>query len=158
MKKIYKKSVLLLSLALVAINLSLLTSCDDYLDVAPSDKQTADQVFANKAGFYTVSNGIYDALASDALYGKQMTWEAVDIMSKSYVTTNSQMAYRSLTANSYSDAYASPILSSIWGKAYEVIMNANLLIDQVDKQQGMLTSQEAACLKGEMLAVRTKKK
>ena len=154
MKKIYKKSVLLLSLALVAINLSLLTSCDDYLDVAPSDKQTADQVFANKAGFYTVSNGIYDALASDALYGKQMTWEAVDIMSKSYVTTNSQMAYRSLTANSYSDAYASPILSSIWGKAYEVIMNANLLIDQVDKQQGMLTSQEAACLKGEMLAVR----
>ena len=154
MKKIYKKSVLLLSLALVAFNLSLLTSCDDYLDVAPSDKQTADQVFANKAGFYTVSNGIYDALASDALYGKQMTWEAVDIMSKSYVTTNSQMAYRSLTANSYSDAYASPILSSIWGKAYEVIMNANLLIDQVDQQQGKLTATEANCLKGEMLAVR----
>ena len=76
MKKIYKKSVLLLSLALVAFNLSLLTSCDDYLDVAPSDKQTADQVFANKAGFYTVSNGIYDALASDALYGKQMKYDS----------------------------------------------------------------------------------
>jgi len=139
---------------LLLLGTSLLTSCDDYLDVAPSDKQTADQLFANKAGFYTAANGIYDALAGDELYGKQMTWEAVDILSKSYSPTNSAQYIKSLTANSYTDTYTSPIFSSIWGKAYELILNANLLIDQVDKQQGMLTSQEAACLKGEMLAVR----
>ena len=71
-------------------------SCDDYLDVAPSDKQTAAQVFASKAGFYTAANGIYDALASDELYGYQMTWEAVDIMSKSYNTANNQQLYKYL--------------------------------------------------------------
>lgn len=129
-------------------------SCDDYLDVTPSDKQTAAQVFASKAGFYTAANGIYDALASDELYGKQMTWEAVDIMSKSYNTANNQQLYKSLTANSYTDAFTSPVFSSIWGKAYELIMNANLLIDQIDQQQGLLTTNEANCLKGEMLAVR----
>ena len=132
----------------------LCVSCDDYLDVTPSDKQTAAQVFASKAGFYTAANGIYDAMSSDALYGKQMTWEAVDIMSQSYVTTNSQQVYKSLAANSYTDSYAAPVLSSIWGKAYELILNCNLLIDQIDQQQGMLSSQEANCLKGEMLAVR----
>ncbi len=131
-----------------------MTSCDDYLDVTPSDKQTAAQVFASKAGFYTVSNGIYDALSSDQLYGKQMTWEAVDIMSQSYVTANSQQTYKSLANNSYTDAYASPVLSSIWGKAYELIMNANLLIDQIDQQKGLLSTTEANVLKGEMLAVR----
>ena len=125
----------------------LCVSCDDYLDVTPSDKQTAAQVFASKAGFYTAANGIYDAMSSDALYGKQMTWEAVDIMSQSYVTTNSQQVYKSLAANSYTDSYAAPVLSSIWGKAYELILNCNLLIDQIDQQQGMLSSQEAnACL------------
>ena len=129
-------------------------SCDDYLDVTPSDKQTAAQVFASKEGFYTAANGIYDALASDELYGKQMTWEAMDLMAPSYVTTYSLQYMKSLAANNYSDAYAAPILSSIWKKAYEVIMNANLLIDQIDQQQGKLTTNEANCLKGEMLAVR----
>ncbi|MBQ4445269.1 MAG: RagB/SusD family nutrient uptake outer membrane protein [Prevotella sp.] len=130
------------------------TSCDDYLDVTPSDKQTAAQVFASKEGFYTAANGIYDALASDELYGKQMTWEAMDLMAPSYVTTYSMQYMKSLAANNYSDAYSAPILSSIWKKAYEVILNANLLIDQVDQQQGKLTTVEANCLKGEMLAVR----
>lgn len=130
------------------------TACDDYLDVTPSDKQTAAQVFANKAGFYTVANGIYDGLASDDLYGKQMTWEAIDIMSQGYRTSNSLQYMKSLAASNYTDNYASPVLASIWTKAYELIMNANLLIDQVDKQKGLLTATEADILKGEMLAVR----
>lgn len=153
-KKLYKKSGWLLSVAIVISHLPLFTSCDDYLDVTPSDKQTADQVFASKAGFYTASNGIYDALSGDALYGKQMTWEAMDLMAPSYITTFSSQYMKSLAANNYTDTYAAPVLSSIWAMAYELILNANLLIEQVDKQQGLLTTQEANCLKGEMLAVR----
>ena len=133
---------------------ALCASCDDYLDVAPSDKQTAAQVFASKAGFYTASNGIYDALSGDALYGKQMTWEALDLMVPSYVTSNSTQYMKSLANNSYTDTYAAPVLSSIWGTAYELILNCNLLIDQIDQQQGLLTTQEANVLKGEMLGVR----
>lgn len=139
---------------LLLLGTCFLTACDDYLDVTPSDKQTAAQVFANKAGFYTVANGIYDGLASDDLYGKQMTWEAIDIMSQGYRTSNSLQYIKSLAASNYSDNYASPVLASIWTKAYELIMNANLLIDQVDKQKGLLTATEASLLKGEMLAVR----
>lgn len=142
------------SLCILCLLCVLSVSCNDYLDVTPSDKQTAAQVFASKAGFYTASNGIYDALSGDALYGKQMSWEALDLMAPSYVTSNSTQYMKSLAANSYSDSYAAPILSSIWGTAYELIMNANLLIDQVDKQQGLLTTQEANCLKGEMLGIR----
>jgi hypothetical protein len=154
MIKINKTIKSMRSLCVLCLLCVLSVSCDDYLDVTPSDKQTAAQVYANKAGFYMVANGIYDALSSDALYGKQMTWEAVDIMSRSYNTANDQQAYKSLTSNSYTDAYTSPVFSSIWGKAYEVIMNANLLIDQIDQQQGLLTTQEANVLKGEMLGVR----
>ena len=134
MTKINKTIKSMRSLCVLSLLCVLSVSCDDYLDVTPSDKQTAAQVYANKAGFYMVANGIYDALSSDALYGKQMTWETVDIMSRSYNTANDQQAYKSLTSNSYTDAYTSPVFSSIWGKAYEVIMNANLLIDQIDQQ------------------------
>ena len=152
--KIFKKSGLMLTAALFTFQLSLFTSCDDYLDVTPSDKQTAAQVFASKEGFYTAANGIYDALSVDALYGKQMTWEALDLMAPSYVTTYSLQYMKSLANNNYSDSYAAPVLSSIWSKAYELILNCNLLIDQIDNQHGLLNSQEANVLKGEMLAVR----
>ena len=154
MTKIYKTIKSMRSFCVLCLLCVLSVSCDDYLEVTPSDKQTAAQVFASKEGFYTAANGIYDALASDELYGKQMTWEAMDLMAPSYVTTNSTQYMKSLAANNYSDAYAAPILSSIWKKAYEVIMNANLLIDQIDQQQGKLNTNEANCLKGEMLAVR----
>lgn len=140
--------------AILLMGSCFLTACDDYLDVAPSDQQTAAQVFASKDGFYTVANGIYDALSSDALYGKQMSWEAIELMSQSYSTTNAQQAYKSLANNGYTDPYVAPILSSIWGKAYEVILNANLLIDQIDQQKGLLSTTEANVLKGEMIAIR----
>ena len=154
MTKINKTIKSMRSLCVLCLLCVLSVSCDDYLDVTPSDKQTAAQVFASKAGFYTASNGIYDALSGDALYGKQMTWEAVDILSQSYVTANCVQAYKSLAANGYTDTYASHVFSSIWGTAYKLILNANLLIDQIDQQQGLLTTQEANVLKGEMLGVR----
>ena len=154
MTKIYKTIMSVCSLCVLCLLSVLCVSCDDYLDVTPSDKQTAAQVFASKAGFYTASNGIYDALSGDDLYGKHMTWEALDLMAPSYVTTNSVQYMKSLAANSYTDSYSAPILSSIWEKAYALILNCNLLIDQIDQQQGKLTTQEANVLKGEMLGVR----
>lgn len=146
-----KKSIIFSVLTLGAL---LFCSCDDYLDVTPSDKQTADQLFATKSGFYTASNGIYDGLSSDALYGKHLTWEAIDLISSSYSSASANDYIKNLVANNYTEYTVSQTFSDIWQKAYELILAANLLIDQVDNQNGILTQQEADCLKGEMLAVR----
>lgn len=131
-----------------------LASCSDYLDVTPSDKQTAAQLFGTKSGFYAAQNGVYDALSSDALYGKQMTWEAVDVISSSYVTSKASTYYKNLAANNYTEINVANALSSIWEKAYSTILAANVLIDQVEKQKGILSQPEAELMKGEMLAVR----
>lgn len=56
--------------SLLLLGSSFLTACSDYLDVAPSDQQTADQLFATPTGFYVAANGIYDKLSGDDLYGK----------------------------------------------------------------------------------------
>lgn len=143
----------LLYIALLSVS-SLLSSCNDFLDITPNDKQTAQQLYATKSGFYTAANGIYDGLSSDALYGKQMTWEAVDVMSKRYSTSKTATYYAKLSQNDYSSTYVSPVLSSIWQKAYELILASNILMSEVDRQQGILTEREANLMKGEMLAVR----
>lgn len=131
-----------------------LASCSDYLDVTPSDKQTADQLFASKAGYYAAQNGVYDALSSDQLYGKQMTWEAIDILSQSYSSESVSTYYKNLTNGGYTEYTVANNLSTIWQKAYETILAANILIDNVDNQGGILSKDEADMMKGEMLAVR----
>lgn len=143
-----KKYILLLIIGLTMIG------CDDYLDVAPKDKQTAAQLYSSKAGFYTAANGIYDGLASNALYGKNMTWEALDLMSKRYVTSQSSQRIKDLAAGSFSSTYAAPVFDAIWQKAYQLIMATNILIENIDNQEALLTAHEASILKGEMLAVR----
>lgn len=129
-------------------------SCSDYLDVTPSDKQTAAQLYGTKSGFYAAQNGVYDGLASDELYGKQMTWEAVDVLSQSYSSESVSTYYKNLTGGAYTEYTVANNLSTIWQKAYEVILAANLLIEQVDNQNGILSKDEADLMKGEMLAAR----
>lgn len=131
-----------------------LASCSDYLDVTPSDKQTAEQLFASKAGFYAAQNGVYDALSSDQLYGKQMTWEAIEVLSQSYSSESVSTYYKNLTAGGYTEYTVAQNLSTIWQKAYETILAANILIEKVDNQNGVLSEAEANMMKGEMLAVR----
>ena len=50
----------------VIIYLSLLlfagSGCSDFLDVQPKDKQSEEQLFATRGGFYTAVNGIYNKL------------------------------------------------------------------------------------------------
>lgn len=139
---------------IIAASLLTLGSCSDYLDVTPSDKQTAEQLFGSKAGFYAAQNGVYDALASDALYGKQMTWEAIEVLSQSFSTDNVSTYYKNLNAGAYTEYTVANNLSSIWQKAYETILAANLLMEQVNNQNGILSKAEADMMKGEMLAVR----
>lgn len=143
-----KKYILLLIIGLTIVG------CDDYLDVTPKDKQTAAQLYSSKVGFYTAANGIYDGLASSALYGKNMTWEALDLMSKRYVTTQSSQRIKDLAAGSWTSTYAAPVFDAIWLKAYQLIMATNILIENIDNQEALLTAHEASILKGEMLAVR----
>ena len=63
----------------VIIYLSLLlflgSGCSDFLDVQPKDKQSEEQLFATRGGFYTAVNGIYNKLASSSLYGKNLTFK-----------------------------------------------------------------------------------
>lgn len=128
--------------------------CSDFLDITPKDKQTADQLFSTKGGFYIAANGIYDGLASEQLYGRNLSYGAIEAMGKRYVVDNSNFAMRDLAAYSYTTSYAAPVLSDIWQKAYELILAANLLMDNIEKQEGILTMTESDLMMGEMLAVR----
>lgn len=129
-------------------------SCSDFLEVQPKDKQTDKQLFSAKGGFYTASNGIYNKLASNSLYGKSLTYEMIDVLSKRYVVSPANTYLTALNNWDYADESVQRAVNNVWSTAYKAILNANILMENIENQEGILTEREASILKGEMLALR----
>lgn len=143
------RNILLLGLLLIAGS-----GCSDFLDVQPKDKQSEEQLFATKGGFYTAVNGIYNKMASSYLYGGNLSYSLVDVISKRYIPLSTSTYLTALANFSYTDETVGTQLTYTWTEAYNTILNCNVVIDNVDKSSGVLTDQEAKVIKGEMLAVR----
>ncbi len=128
--------------------------CSDFLDVQPKDKQSEEQLFATRGGFYTATNGIYNKMASSYLYGSNLSYGLVDVISKRYIPLSTSTYLTALANFNYTESTVETQLSNTWTEAYNTILNCNVVIENVDKSSGVLTEQEAKVLKGEMLAVR----
>jgi len=131
-----------------------LQGCSKFLDIVPKDKQTAEQLYATKGGVYIAVNGIYNGISASDLYGRVMTYEALDIMSRRYTVNPTNTYFNNLAGNSYGQSTVASTLSRVWQRAYELILASNILMEQVHKQEGVLSPLEAGIIEGEMLAVR----
>ena len=60
---------------IVLCTMGTFTGCSDWLDYTPKDRETEDQTFSSKQGFYTAVNGVYNRLIDDVMYGKNLTFK-----------------------------------------------------------------------------------
>lgn len=152
------KYITSLSLLLCCI----LSSCTDWLDYQPKDKQSEEQIFATKEGFYSTVNGIYNRMGSSSLYGKALSYEFIDLLGQRYtVTQTDEDSYskylRALTQWNYSEEGVTSQVNAIWQEAYATIMNINVVLANIEKDatgNHVLPAKEYQMLKGEMLAAR----
>ena len=152
-----KKYILSLSVAFCTLTLG--TSCTDWLDEQPNDKQSEEQQFATKPGFYAAVNGVYDRMSGNSLYGQNLSYEMIDVLGQRYeVNKTDEGSYynylRSLSNWDYSNETVMSVLSSIWGEAYQTIMNINVVLKNLEEKGDILPVKEYKMLKGEMLAAR----
>jgi len=142
-------------IAIIALAGSIFQSCSDWLSLQPIDRQTEEQLFSTKDGFYAALNGIYNKLGSDNLYGKQLTWEMIDIIAQRYaINTNYDLGSK-LAAFTYSDASVQSIMESMWTEAYNTILNCNVLIKNCEDKNGtVLTQRDYSIIKAESLTAR----
>lgn len=135
------------------------TSCSDWLDVAPSNQVNGDEMFSTGDGYRNALNGVYLKLAGSSLYGKEMTWGFMDVLSQNYKANlmKSIYAYRKATEYRYDDDDVKSIISSLWSVGYNDIANCNNLIGNVSKADPSLFTNdemEKNIIWGEALALR----
>ena len=134
-----------------------LSSCDAWLDVKPYDKMSQDELLSSEAGYMKLLNGIYVELNRDMLYGGAMSVEMIEIMGGAYVigTDNSVWGnYADLAEYEYGTDYWRARLNETWNKAYSLILNCNLLLENLEKADVKFTGDNYKIIKGEALALR----
>ena len=148
-----KKTLYTFTLALCV----LLVSCDNWLEVKPYDKISEGELLKSEEGYEKMLNGIYIDLNSDALYGKTLSVEMIEVMGGAYAigTDNSVWGnYKDLSSYQYNTEYWRDRLDQTWNKAYALILNCNKILESIDQNQSLFTGSNYYVIKGEALALR----
>jgi len=135
-----------------------LAACNKQLDTAPSNAVSEDIVLKNVANLNTISEGTWAAMMDDfyggtysnpgfktiALTSDAMANDVALITTKYGFPT----AYRFTQMNDKTQSR----VTAIWGQLYKIINNSNIIIANVDRVEGDLTTKKV--LKGQALALR----
>ncbi|MBS7254573.1 RagB/SusD family nutrient uptake outer membrane protein [Flavobacterium branchiicola] len=140
-------------IALIILIVFSAASCSNFLDVVPQDKILESQIFENEAGMQNVHNGLYMMLASDELYGRQLTMDAVDILGQQYNMPASH-AKTKMALYAYAESNPKDVFTGIWQKAFTTILSANKFLESLAEHDGIVSQEKANLLKGETIAIR----
>lgn len=149
MKKNIKKIVIGLFLLLTTV------ACQkDWLDEQSSMQVSAEEQFETKDGFKDALMGVYIGMTDPALYGKDMTWNLVDLLSQQYATLPTNANYAGIQRFRYDTQRSSDELEALWAQGYNVIANINLVLEMIDKKKGVVGDIDYSLIKGELLTLR----
>lgn len=143
------------NILLYLILICTLSSCSKWIDVKPTDRLSEDMLFADQTGFLKALNGIYVEMANTSLYGQFMTASAIDAMAQYYYITGSVHPYYDYSMFNYTSANTKGGFDNAWKKAYELIINTNVIIEKCGNgPSGILPDPYYGIVKGEALALR----
>lgn len=138
--------------------LALVTSCDNWLDVRGENIQKEKDQFENYKGFRDALTGCYMEMASTDAYGQRLTMTDIEDMGNMWYmnaseSSNPERYY--LYHHKYSEDDARPSIKAIYGKLFNVISSANVLIKNLEEKGGNVGDEtKRAVLTGEAYAIR----
>lgn len=137
-----------------------LMSCNNWLDITPSDTVVEEELFATGDGYRNVLNGVYKQMAGSSLYGKELSWGMLDVMGQLYHSSafGRYSTYTKLASSyNYEDKEVKALIEQIWSLAYNSIANCNSILGRIDQTDSTFfreLNNEKMLIKGEALALR----
>lgn len=141
---------------LIIISLLALSSCKKWLDVKPQSEIAKDVLFETEEGFQEALNGVYTRCIKKDIYGSELTFGFPDVLAQNY-TINSftgSSSYRQTALYNYKDRDFISRKDEVWKGLYSAIVNANLILENIDQKKNIFSGNNYAIIKGEALALR----
>lgn len=137
----------------LALVLSALCACDDYFDVRPKSQVLAGHLFETEQGFEDQLIGVYKRMASTSLYGQEMTFGFMEILSQNYDLATGN-PYEEAGRYNYANTSMKSIIDQIWSEMYAAIANVNVMLQYVDNDLSIFSDNNHDLYKGEALGLR----
>lgn len=144
----------------LCIALCAFASCNDWLDLNPRSQEKADKLFSTEDGFKEVLAGCYLGLSKPEAYGREMTFGMVSVLGQEYMEgkgpsfKQSGNAYYDLNKFTYTGTAALGMIDKAWSALYNVIAQANTLLDYTERKKSVLSDLNYAVIRGESYAIR----
>lgn len=133
------------------------SACNDWLDV-PSKTEVIDyEMFNTEQGFIDGMAGVYYLMADNDLYGDMLSLTFLDILARRFDTgyyTVGDLGKELKDAGYYKKKEVKNVIDNFWKKGYNVIANANSLLEQIENYKSVFTYDNYRLIKGEALGVR----
>ena len=138
---------------LTALLLVACTSCNSWFDIRSGSEIRAKDHYNVTRGFRQTLTGCYISMAQNDLYGKSLTWHALEIMAHQFEPTSSTES-QNLYGHKLKSTEATRIFQGVWDKSYNTIVNANDALRELEARKDALDPIDYAVIKGELLAIR----
>lgn len=131
------------------------SSCENWFDISPKSELKADDLLNNEQGFRDALIGCYASMRDGKLYGAQLTMTYMDCLGQYYSTAKTTQNSFYYAANyNYTKTEEEQRKDQIWKNLYNVVSNANGIVNRIDGKKGVFPTGVYQLLKGEALGLR----
>ncbi|OFY43857.1 MAG: hypothetical protein A2X18_13180 [Bacteroidetes bacterium GWF2_40_14] len=125
-------------LLIFATLLSLFTSCNKWLEIAPKSEIASNILFESEQGFKDALMGSYLLMTSQNTYGFESTVGFVDNLGQQYYNSGTTNPYYYTMLYQYDHSSVISKKDNIWSTNYNVISNVNNIIENIDLKKDVL--------------------
>lgn len=130
------------------------SGCTDWLTIQPETQIVKEDMFKTQGGFYDALIGCYTLMRNNYSPDGPMITETLEYMANMWYVAASQGTAYDYVVHDYRANFVEMALSSLFLEQYKLITNVNVLLENIDVRQGVLTKGERALYKGEALGLR----
>lgn len=156
-----KKNILLCVINTIGIALAvlLLTGCEKWLDVRPSNQFDESEQFKSEQGYIDVLIGAYQGMTRESTYGAELSFRFVDVLAQLYENKSADGYYGltaryDYTAQNVKQHSPKTVIDEMWKDQYNIISQLNYLLRRLDTRPAEVSERVFDILKGEALALR----
>lgn len=131
----------------------LFSSCNKWLTITPKGNADANELLTSVAGYNSAIGGIYYELSSASLYGREMSYATMDVLSQYWETqTDPSHKYYPVTKYDYTNPNVKTKINNFWKSFYICIAGCNRVIEGLEINRNEIATSEL--FEGEALGLR----